>query len=75
MRKTTRYAHLMEQIVDSGFDGELVTLEVGRRGFLELSCLTILQQQLPQCTKKQWRTLLDSVSQAAIKGSHKIWVM
>ena len=23
MRKTTRYADLMEQIVDSGFDGEL----------------------------------------------------
>ena len=75
MRKTTRYADLMEQIVDSGFDGELVILEVGSRGFLELSRLTILQQQLLQCTKKQWRTLLDIVSQAAIKGSHKIWVM
>ena len=75
MRKITRYADLMEQIVDSGFDGELVTLEVGSHGFLELSRLTILQQQLLQCTKKQWRMLLDSVSQVAIKGSHKIWVM
>ena len=75
MRNTTPYTSLVEQIMDTGFDGELVTQEVGSRGFLEIFHPTILQQQLLQCTKKPWRMLLDTVSQAVIKDSHKIWVM
>ena len=74
-RKTSRYADLMEQITSSNFDGELVTLEVGSRGFLSLPSFTTLKQQLLECSQKQWTTFLGDIIQAAIKGSHKIWTM
>ena len=57
-RKTTHYADLIEQITSSKFDGKLVTLEVGSRGFLSLPTFTTLQQQLLECFKKQWREYL-----------------
>ena len=68
-QKTTRY---VEQITSSNFDGELVTLEVGSHGFLSLPTFTTLQLEL---SKKQWREFLNNVVQAAIKGSHRVWVM
>ena len=52
-RKTNRYTDLMEQISGSNFDGELVTLEVGSRGFLSLPSFDTLQKQLLQCSKHQ----------------------
>ena len=76
MRKTTRYADLTKQIVDFGFDGELCSDTGSWEPWFPG---TLSSHHTPatalQCTKKQWRTLLNSISQAAIKGLHKIWVM
>lgn len=43
-RKMTRYSDLMEVISASPWDGCLVTLEVGSRGFLSLPSFTTLKQ-------------------------------
>ena len=69
-----RYADLMEEIALSSWDGCLITLEVGSRGFLSLPHFTTLKQELLQCTKKEWDRFLVETSCRAIKGSHKIWV-
>ena len=71
-RKVTRYADLMDQVTDFRFNGELVTLEVGSRGFVPFPGFTILQQKLLECSKKQWRSFLDHITQTTIKGSHNI---
>ena len=71
--EVTRYADLMDQVTDSHFNGELVTLEVGSRRFVSFPGFTILQQKLLECSKKQWRSLLCHITHPAIKGSHNIW--
>ena len=52
-RKVSRYADLMDQVADSRFNGQLVTLEVGSRGFVSFPGFTILQKKLLKCSKKQ----------------------
>ena len=74
IRKTNRYADLMEQIAASQWDGSLVTVEVGSRGFLSLNSLMTIKQQLLQCSKKQWEEFLLEITSTTIRGSHKIWV-
>ena len=73
-RKMVRYSDLMEMITASSWDGRLVTLEVGSRGFLSLPRFTTLKQQLLQCSKREWERFLVETSCTAIKGTHKIWV-
>ena len=73
-RKTTRYSDLMDQIETTLYDGTLLTLEVGSRGFLSLPSFITIKQQLLVCEKKQWDAFLLDVVRTVITGSHKVWV-
>ena len=74
-RKTGRYSDLMEQITETTWDGCLVTLEVGSRGFISLACFNNIKQQILQCSRRQWKDFLLQVASTVLKGSHKIWSM
>ena len=71
-QKTTKYQDLVEACEVNGYTTELVTLEVGSRGFLNLQGFKALFQgfSLNKCEKYNF---LRVVSREAIIGSHKIW--
>ena len=71
-RKKCKYQDLMETCTAGGYTTHLITLEVGSRGFLNLSGFQELLQFFP-FTRKDTLSLLKSVAREAIFQSHKIW--
>lgn len=71
-RKREKYLDLMETIQRTHFRAQLVPLQVGSRGFLDLRGFEVIQN-LCTCQKKEWKKFLVDVSRAAILGSHHIW--
>ena len=71
-RKREKYLDLMETIQRTHFRAQLVPLQVGSRGFLDLRGFEVIQN-LCTCQKKEWKKFLADVSRAAIWGSHHFW--
>ena len=71
-RKTSKYHEITEEIEANGFIVDLITIEVGSRGFVCLDGFNLLKD-IFFLTRNQIQQLLKDVSAAAIKGSFKIW--
>lgn len=71
-RKLSKYHELMEELKTNGFDVNLVTLEVGSRGFVTVDGF-LMMKDLFLLTNKQFQQLLKDVAVAAIMGSYRIW--
>jgi len=71
-RKQSKYAELMEEVKCNGYAVDLITVEVGSRGFVCPEGFAHLKDTL-LLTRKQIKKLMVSVSVAAITGSYRIW--
>ena len=73
--KQNKYADLVEEIKGGGiYSPELIMLEVGSRGPFNPAGFNELQAYL-NAPKKEWETMLVSVTRTVIIESHKIWTM
>ena len=73
LRKEEKYMELVEEIEEKGFVVDLITMEVGSRGFVNQESFYRLNAILG-ATKKELMDLMLSVSEAAIRGSFEIWI-
>ena len=71
-RKETKYADLVDEIEENGFTVDLVTIEVGARGFLKYESFRRLNEVLG-ADRKEFFTLLLDVAKVTIKNSFRIW--
>ena len=62
----------MEDVKQNGYEVDLITLEVGSRGFIYMEGFRQLKDIL-LLTRSQLQLLTRHVSAAAITGSYKIW--
>ena len=72
-RKERKYMELVEEIEQNGFVVNLITVEVGSRGFVNQESFYRLNGTLG-APKKELLDLMLSVSEAAIKESFRIWI-
>ena len=71
-RKIGRYTELIEEAELRGYQGRLITIEVGSRGVLNMGGLQEMKRLLV-VGRKEWDTFLIALSKKAIEESHKIW--
>ena len=71
-RKVVKYSELVEEFEDRDFVVDLITLEVGSRGFVDYDGFCQLRDSVG-ASQKELNYLLLSVSLSAIKGSFQIW--
>jgi len=71
-KKREKYLDLMKTIQRTHFRAQLVPLQVGSCGFLDLRGFEMIQN-LSTCQKKEWKKFLVDMSRAAISRSHHIW--
>ena len=71
-RKVTKYLELKEAL-NKGYKANVVTLEVGSRGFISIKGFKSLSKALVAVTKRDFRHFLITVAQTTIVESHKIW--
>ena len=71
-RKEMKYADLVDEIEENGFTVDLVTIEVGARGFLKYESFRRLNEVLG-VDRKEFFTLLLDVAKVTIKNSFRIW--
>ena len=72
LRKTNRYPGLVQLCSENKYHTQLITIQVGSRGVIDLPSLVNLERLcIPK--KKVWHNFLVSLSQAAISGSFAIW--
>ena len=62
----------MEEAEQHGYNCELITVEVGSRGVVEVEGVDCLKR-LMNVAKREWATFLVKVAETAMKESHKIW--
>ena len=73
-RKEEKYMELVEEIEQKGFVVDLITVEVGSRGFINQESFYHLNATLGT-TKRELMDLMLSVSEAAIRRtSFEIWI-
>ena len=70
--KEANYLDLVEDVKRSGYDAELIPVQVGSRGFVDIDGFRPLQNYVG-ASKRRWRHMFTDVTTAAIKGSFKIW--
>jgi len=71
-RKEVKYEELITGARTSGYDAELITLEVGSRGVINPAGFKHLRQTLNICSTKMSELLLCTCKRA-IEGSYSIW--
>ena len=71
-RKESKYLELVEEVENNGYNVDLITLEVGSRGFVHVAGFLELKNSLA-IQNKDIRSLLPAVAKAAIEGSYQIW--
>ena len=72
LRKTEKYADLVQESQQSSFSVQMIPIQVGSRGFLDLRGFQKLRNlRRPQA--REWRKFLSDIARAAISGSHRIW--
>ena len=71
-RKESKYLELMEEVENNGYNVDLITLEVGSRGFVHVAGSLELKISLA-IQNKDIRSLLPAVGKAAIEGSYQVW--
>ena len=73
-RKVSRYTDLAEEAEQHGYTCDILTVEVGRRGMVEVLRLDRLKRML-KVQGKEWVEFLVRLAETAMKESHKIWNM
>ena len=71
-RKTDCYEDLLRLCTSNGYGAQLITIQVGSRGVLDLPHLSRLKQMCKP-TVKDWASFVVSLAKAAITGSFAIW--
>ena len=71
-RKEAKYLDLVEDVERCGYDAELIPVQVGSRGFVDIDSFQPLQNYVG-ASKRRWRQMFTDIATAAIKGSFKIW--
>ena len=71
-RKQVKYHGLVNDVKKNGFDVDLITIEVGSRGFVCPDGFDQLKDSII-ASSRQIKDLMLNVSMAAITGSYKIW--
>ena len=71
-RKEAKYLELLEEVESNSYNADLITLEVGSRGFVHSGGFMELKESLA-IRRKDILSLLPLVAAAAIKGSYEIW--
>ena len=71
-RKTNKYQDLLETCTANGYTTSLVTLEVGSRGFVNVTGFEQLLKIFP-ISKGGKLKLLRAICREAILQSHQIW--
>ena len=72
-RKEEKYMELAEEIEQKEFVVDLITVEVGSRGFINQESFYHLNAMLG-ATERELMDLMLSVSETAIRGSFEIWI-
>ena len=72
-RKTEKYQDLVEACEENGYTTQLLTLEVGSRGFLNMDGFLRLFSII-NISKQEKLSFIKSIGREAIISSHKIWV-
>ena len=70
-RKVSRYTDLVEEAEQHGYKCELITVEVGSRGGVEVERMDRLKR-LMNVARREWDTFLATLAETAME-SHKIW--
>jgi len=73
-RKVSRYTDLAEEAEQHGYTCDILTVEVGSRGVVEVLGLDRLKRML-KVQGKEWVEFLVRLAETAMKESHKIWNM
>ena len=73
--KSDKYQDLVDAGETNGFTTEVITLEVGSRGFLNLQGFKDLFQTLTRCPRKNMWNLLKTTCRITILQSQRIWTM
>ena len=71
-RKSEKYYDLIEEIKTNDFDVDLITIEVGSRGFICSDGFDHLKDTF-LINRRRMEKLLVEVAMAAVTGSYKIW--
>ena len=71
-RKQNRYTDLLCLCTTNEYISNLITIQVGSRGILDMQSLEDLKL-LCQTTRKEWYHFIMSLTKASITGSFAIW--
>ena len=71
-RKVSRYTDLVEGAEQHGYKCELITVEVGSRGVVEVERMDRLKR-LMNVARREWDIFLVTLAETTMKESHKIW--
>ena len=73
-RKISGYTDLAEEAEQHGYKCDILTVEVGSRGMVEVLRLDRLKRML-KVQGKEWVEFLVRLAETAMKESHKTWNM
>ena len=73
MRKRERYSELLQECSRTAKRAELITIEVGSRGFLNLESFQAFYKALEAPPAKDCRKLETEVVKTTLLHSHLIW--
>ena len=73
-RKTLTYIDLMEEAQTKGYNAQILTLEVGSHGILNLDGFMYLRELL-KTSRRDFTNFLTVLARTSISQSHKIWCL
>ena len=73
-RKTLKYIDLMEEAQTKGYNAQILTLEVGSRGILNLDGFMSLRELL-KTSRRDFTNFLTALARTSTSQSHKIWCL
>ena len=71
-RKRNRYEDLLQLCNKNGYRAQLMTIQVGSRGVVDIPSLSGLKQ-LCRPSAKEWDAFVVLLAKASITGSFAIW--
>ena len=71
-RKEEKYEELVTGACNTGYETELITLEVGSRGVINPAGFQLLKSTL-NCTSREISDLMLQSCKRVIEGSYSIW--
>ena len=74
-RKIGKYLDLTDEIGMRGYVAEIIPVQVGSRGMVEVEGFEELRLHLNAVTKRQWLDFLVCIANRTIEESHGIWAI